>query len=230
MKRAAKNGAIGLILVAFLSLIPNIAAAQTTPDEYRTIAEEILEQPAYSDEQPGLIARLRQWIDEQVDLPSSDAERPELDGLSTPAFELTRSAILLVVSVVLIVLGASFLIKHRSTLRSRMNSVNEPPEFASATELEQLAEKARAAGDWAGAIRYRFRAGLARLERKGVIHYSPTLTSGEISKSLGDDDFDTLAATFDAITYGDATAAETDENGARSTWPRVIDRAGSDAS
>lgn len=217
------------LLIAGLFVIPVTALAQSSSDDYRSIAEEILEQPAYSDEQPGLIARFRQWALDQIDLPEISAERPEPEELESPTFQLGRSAILLVVAIAGIIWATSYFIKHRSGIRTQTSTEHMPNELPSAIELERLAEQARAAGDWASAIRFRFRAGVVRLEGKGAIQYSPTLTSGEISRDLDDTEFDDLANTFDAITYGDEAAGESDEITAKSAWPGVIDRAETDA-
>ena len=227
-----KRALFTMLLALALGIAPAMALAQSdTSDDFRAIAEDILDQPAYSDEQPGLIARLRQWIDDQIDTPTREAtEADAVDPLDAQRFQLGRSAVLIVVVIILLIWGTSFLIKYRSNIAGKRAVLEDTTEITSASELDRLAEQARAAGDWAAAIRYRFRAGVARLERKGALHYSPSLTSGEIARNLHDDEFDRLAETFDAITYGEAVAGEPDEDQARTAWPQVIDRAGKDAS
>jgi len=91
--------------------------------------------------------------------------------------------------------------------------------------LEREADAAERDGDLARAIRLRFRAGLIRLGDKGAITYRPSVTTGEVRRVLGSDDFDDLAQTFERIAYGGEEAHQPDIDSARRTWPRVLDEA-----
>jgi hypothetical protein len=92
-------------------------------------------------------------------------------------------------------------------------------------ELERDAARAEADGDFDLALRLRFRAGLLRLDRVGAIRYRPSLTSGQVARSLRSRDFEELAVTFDAIVYGGRPAASSDVIDARERWPRVLTEA-----
>jgi hypothetical protein len=92
-------------------------------------------------------------------------------------------------------------------------------------ELERRAEEAERAGDLDGALRLRFRAGLGRLARVGVVRPRPGLTNAAVSRTLRSPRFDELAADFDEIAYGGRPATDDDLVAARSTWPAVLEAA-----
>ena len=197
----------------------------TSSDEYRRIAEDILEQPAFSEQEPSVFSRIWQRISDLIDPPSFDRPSGPID-VAPSGLTYLRSGLLILSVVVLLVLGTRYIIKQRTNTATPLDGTPEDTDpRRSATELDHLAERARRSGNWAEAVQYRFRAGLARLERKGAILFSPTLTSGEISQRLDDPEFDELSTVFDAITYGASEAAEGDDASARQSWPGVIERA-----
>ena len=73
--------------------------------------------------------------------------------------------------------------------------------------------------------RLRFRAGLLRLGDRGAIAYRPSVTTGEVRRALGSENFDELARAFERVTYGGRAAEPPDLDAARTTWPRVLDEA-----
>jgi hypothetical protein len=89
-------------------------------------------------------------------------------------------------------------------------------------ELEAAAAAAESEGDFAGAVRLRFRAGVARLARAGVVDERPSLTSAEIRRRLRVPEFDEIAASFDRIVYGRRPATADDAAAARERWQRVL--------
>ncbi len=89
--------------------------------------------------------------------------------------------------------------------------------------LERDADHAAAHGDHARAVRLRFRAGLIRLDRDAdAITYHDGIGNAEVRRVVRNETFDSLADTFDEITYGDTPAEPTDEQQARQTWPSVV--------
>jgi len=198
---------------------------EATASDYRKLAEDILEQPAFSEQEPSVLSRIWQQISDLFDPPTFDRPTGSID-VAPSGLTFLRSGLLILAVVVLLVWGARYVIKQRTNAAAAVDGAPEDKDTRrSATELEHLADQARRSGNWAEAVRYRFRAGLARLERKGAILFSPTLTSGEISQELDDPEFDELSTVFDAITYGDSEAAEDDEASSRQSWPSVIERA-----
>lgn len=88
--------------------------------------------------------------------------------------------------------------------------------------LERRAEEAEGAGDYAAAVRLRFRAGLLRLDAREAIALRPSLTSGEVARRLRSSTFVGLAATFDAVAYGGARPGVEDARAARAGWQTVL--------
>jgi len=88
-------------------------------------------------------------------------------------------------------------------------------------ELDDGAAAAERAGDFALAVRLRFRAGLLRLEDGGLISGGRTHTSSQLAGVLHSPTFDSLARQLDAIVYAGVPAAAEDAGTARQGWPRV---------
>jgi hypothetical protein len=103
---------------------------------------------------------------------------------------------------------------------SARNAAREDP-----AALERAADEAERAGDYADALRLRFRAGLLRLGERGAIRYRPSLTTVEVRRALGDETFDDLASRFEEVAYGGDDAAPSDVTAARDGWRHVLDTA-----
>ena len=88
--------------------------------------------------------------------------------------------------------------------------------------LEREAARAERDGDWERAVRLRFRAGLLRLDRRDVIGYRPSLTTGEVARAVGSPAFDEVGERFDAIAYGGRPAEREDAEHARRAWAEVL--------
>ena len=95
-----------------------------------------------------------------------------------------------------------------------------------ADALERAADAAERDGDLDRAVRLRFRAGLLRLGDRGAIRYRPSVTTGEVRRTLGSQRFDDLAGTFEAVAYGGRAAEGPDVDASRREWPRVLEEAG----
>jgi hypothetical protein len=135
-------------------------------------------------------------------------------GLPWP---VTVLAIALVVGVVVGVV----MIRRRPKLDfeeigSAGQLANEDP-----MRLEELALQAERAGDLRAAVRLRFRAGVADLEKLGLINRGVTRTTRQLSDLLGSAEFDVLAEDLESIVYGGATATPEHAEVARSGWPVV---------
>ncbi len=90
--------------------------------------------------------------------------------------------------------------------------------------LEREADRAERDGEWERAVRLRFRAGLLRLDDRRVIAYRPSLTTGEVARSVGSPAFREVGERFDAIAYGGRTAEREDAEHARRGWAEVLTR------
>ncbi len=93
--------------------------------------------------------------------------------------------------------------------------------------LERLADEAEGRGELERALRLRFRAGLLRLARVEAIPEPETLTSRQLVRVLGSDQFGKLARDLDEVVYGGRPASRADVENARTGWPQVVARAGS---
>ncbi|MEY2471939.1 MAG: hypothetical protein QOK28_1268 [Actinomycetota bacterium] len=89
--------------------------------------------------------------------------------------------------------------------------------------LERAADDAERAGDFATALRLRFRAGVIRLQIDGRIRRGRTTTTRAIGRQLKLPAFDDLGRTFDAIAYGGAPASADDARVARENWRAVLE-------
>ena len=89
--------------------------------------------------------------------------------------------------------------------------------------LERAADDAERAGDYAAALRLRFRAGVIRLQHDGRIRRGRTTTTRAIGRQLRQREFDALGDTFDAVAYGGAAASAEDASAAREQWRHVLE-------
>jgi hypothetical protein len=90
--------------------------------------------------------------------------------------------------------------------------------------LEREAERAERDGDYGSAVRLRFRAGLLRLDRRHVIEYRPSLTTGEVARAVESPAFAEVGERFEAIAYGGREAGRDDADHARRGWAEVLAR------
>ena len=91
--------------------------------------------------------------------------------------------------------------------------------------LEREAERAERDGDWERAVRLRFRAGLLRLDRRQVLVYRPSLTTGEVARAVESPAFREVGDRFDEIAYGGRPAEREDAEAARRGWAEVLEAA-----
>jgi hypothetical protein len=132
----------------------------------------------------------------------------------------------LVVGILSVGLGVTqglLLVKRRTRIATRgisnrsLSSVTEDPD-----EIDRWAADAEDAGDHQKAVRLRFRAGLLRLQRAGVIVNQQAQTDRQLSASLHSPTFDGLADRHERILYAGDRATAADAATARTDWPRVL--------
>lgn len=143
-------------------------------------------------------------------------------GMMAAALQLVLGAGI----VVAVALGARWLIRRRSAAAPRDKPVPVealPP--VSPEELVDQAERASRAGDYATAIRLRFKAGIVRLGRRGVVVGGEHTTNPGISQQLDLEEFDRLASAFERVVYGGHEADAAVDSDSRDTWPTVIKKA-----
>lgn len=107
----------------------------------------------------------------------------------------------------------------RSRARWRSGRAVDPDQ------LERDALAAERDGDLELALRLRFRAGVVRLDRAGVVVDRPALTTGELTRRLPSPRLRRLADAFEEVAYGGRPATAGDLGEARAGWPRVLEEA-----
>jgi hypothetical protein len=134
-------------------------------------------------------------------------------------------ALCLVALAVAVAALASLMLRRRArlgALRPERQAVRgEDPR-----QLDLDADSAEAAGDLETAVRLRFRAGLARLERGGLVAGRDTKTSADLAAVLRSPAFEQLAADLESIVYAGNEAGAEQAAAARALWPRVAEEAG----
>jgi hypothetical protein len=135
------------------------------------------------------------------------------------------------VLVAAVVLGISIWLATRSVRRRAAAGASAEEAAATAGEadagsLERRADAAEQAGDYASAVRLRFRAGLLRLDERGAVAVTSSTTTREVARALRSRDFDLVAAGFDRVAYGDAEPEPADADLQRSGWRRILETTG----
>jgi hypothetical protein len=110
--------------------------------------------------------------------------------------------------------------------RARIAAKAPPPELKiereDPAELERAAAGAEQRGELELAVRLRYRAGLNRLEAKGIISNRFSRTDGQLRLAVRDPLFDDLADRHQSITYGSQPASPGDVEMAKDAWPKVL--------
>jgi hypothetical protein len=139
------------------------------------------------------------------------------DGL-LPGGNGVRNFAMILAAVAVAVLLARFLIARKQRKLVSAQSILEP-QFSSG-HWDRLADEAYAKGDFREAIVFRFRSGIARLER-GPQPAAPRQTNHTIATSAPAT-FPPLGTTFDAVRYGDSEGSSADAERAKEQWPNVV--------
>jgi hypothetical protein len=176
-------------------------------DEAREAARRELADPAYSQDDPGLLERALIW-----------AER-EVSELLARAAEATPGGWRGLVVLVLIVIIMAVVVRYHVGPMARRAARSRDALFGaaeiSADDHRRLAEQATRRRDWAEAVRERLRAIVRALEERDLLEprlgrtaHEAALEAGRVLPDLSSDLL-RAAATFDGVWYGGrpATAA-----------------------
>ena len=218
--REAMDGARGAELEQRARLIAAGAAAEATGSaEARAEARRVLEQRRYHGaELPRPFAGPLGWLGERA--------QPVIDWINDRGVDVPGGPLELWMILSAGVLLAALTVTG-TTIRRRALAIERAREAAlPATDdpraLEREAERAERDGEWERAVRLRFRAGLLRLDRRRVIVYRPSLTTGEVARAVESPAFREVGERFDAIAYGGRPAEREDAEHARSGWAEVL--------
>lgn len=210
------------------------AAPAPTPDQARRDAIEILNGNAFRPKsEPRPLRGVLSWIGDAfawIGNKLSPLGRPFV-WVWQHTFGLLSGLFAWVVIIAVIVAVVVFIARHfqqRAVARDLLHPAPFDPfrEGDDTRTIEQLESEAAAAerdGDYALAVRLRFRAGLLRLERDAdAIVLRPGLTTREVRSTLVSTRFDDLANTFEMITYGEHPAPASAASDAEQQWPVVV--------
>jgi Domain of unknown function (DUF4129) len=164
----------------------------------------------------GMLERLADWLAPLLDV------IPALDDLVPGGRPVVWALLLLLVGGIAALLAARTL-RRRVTGGAALRAaggqvtVQEDPDA-----LDRRAREAAERGDHELALRLGFRAGLARLDRRGVLELRPSLSTAAVARELRSPQFDRAAARFDEVVYGRRPAAAGDVEAAREAWSAVL--------
>jgi hypothetical protein len=160
----------------------------------------------------GIFVRLGDWVESLIGV--------------LPGGRVSGWALIVAVGVALTAAVATWVggRRRRAAAARRVAGPGDVPGAAivGPGELERQAADAERAGDLDAAIRLRFAAGLLRLDGADAIVLRPSLTSGDVGRTLRSPRYDGLARTHDAVAYGGRHAAGDDATEAREGWPEVV--------
>ena len=164
---------------------------------------------------------------------TSDVFSPVLRVLEIPFRALARyigttGALVLALAVlaVIVALVTTLIARRRSRIGDERAADSLARTAGNPEDLDRRAAEAERSGDLDRAVRLRFEAGLARLERRGLVSERATRTSGDLSASLGSPSFDRLASDLEAIVYAERPAVPDQVEASRALWPHVPEEAG----
>jgi hypothetical protein len=192
------------------------------PDEARRNAQHILSDGRFhSTSTPRPLRGPLKWLGDRLDTLFSPIGR-FLQSIPTPIWYLVLAGLIGLVAWVV-----TRAVRRRSAPSVRKSTARrDADEHEDADALERAADAAERDGDLARAVRLRFRAGLLRLGDRGAIHYRPSVTTGEVRRTLESERFDGLAGTFEAVAYGGRAADRPDVDESRREWPHVLEESG----
>ncbi len=209
-------------------LPPPLSTSSSFSSTARRQAAHILSQPPFTsrptrslDPLGGVLHTVGRWI--------RDALRPLSwlwDHISSSLHGVFGSSTAYVLGAFGVAVGAGIavLLVRRRSRHSPAEAVTlRVTEREDASVLERAAAEAEAGGDLDGAVRLRFRAGLARLEAAGIIASRLVTTTDQVRQRLRNDTFDDLAHSHETIVYAGRHASARDAAEARERWPRLLD-------
>jgi len=222
--REALAGAKGGEIMERARLIVASTGAEPggSPADARRDAQQVLDARRYKGAQvPRPLAGPIAWLGDRI--------QPAIDWINDRGAIVPGGPIVLWMALAGVVLLAAAGITSQ-TIRRRALAIERArtaalPATEDPHQLERAAERAERDGDWELAVRLRFRAGLLRLDRRRVLVYRPSLTTGEVARATGSRSFAEIGDRFDAIVYGGRAAEQEDAEAAKRGWAAVLSEA-----
>ena len=196
--------------------------APADPQTLQDQAREILQQNRFHGRRtPGPFRGILEWLGDRF-APVLRLFEP-VGGFFIEVWANTVARIALIA----IVLGLAALLSLVAIRRRTASAVVRSARHALGESddpgvLEDAADQAERGGDYAMALRLRFRAGVIRLQLAGRVRRGRTTTTHALARQLHSPAFDDLGRTFDAVAYGGSAATPDDARAAREQWQRVL--------
>lgn len=228
-----------LMLTLSLGLLPALSLAQETPDssQVKTSLNRILSSQEFQPEttREGFLSRTARWLQEQWDRLQHLLQR--LFGNRRMGTDLSFVGRPMVYAIVLLLALLLLMVVIRAMMQRRKQTTEEESERSvfEEEELEPIVVEpepwlqeatARAnAGDYRGAVRALFIAGLMQMDRAGLIRFERARTNGDYLRAVRRqgaravyEQLLPFARGFERIWYGDASADESDYRQARADY------------
>lgn len=172
---------------------------ETSAEEARQAADEVLSDPAFDRPPPGALARARDWFFDRID-----------DVFEAIAGSGGGGVVGWVVVGVLVVAALLLAVRLTRGVQREPGAVVATPGGPARPATDWLAEAARleSAGDWRGGLRCRHRALVASLAARGLVDEVPGRTTGEYRVEVARrvpavaPDFDGATSLFELAWYG----------------------------
>jgi uncharacterized protein DUF4129 len=222
--RAALADARGQEIPARTRLIAALVGerAQGSPAADRQRAATVLDERRFKGAQlPQPLKKPLEWLGDRI--------KPAFDWINNSggSFPGGSLALWLTLAVAIVLATGSITgttIRRRALAIERAEAAAVPPTD-DPHALERMADRAEKEGEFERAVRLRFRAGLLRLDRRHVLVYRPSLTTGEVARAIKAPAFAEVGARFDEIAYGGRPAEREDAEAARQGWKAVLAQA-----
>jgi hypothetical protein len=221
--RAALSSARGREVTARTRLLVQVLGEQEgTPAADRRQAAAVLDERRFKGATlPQPLKKPLQWLGDRIE--------PIATWLNDRGTVVPGGPVVLwMILAALVVIAAGSL--TGTTIRRRALAIERAlaaavPEADDPNALERTADRAEQDGDYERAVRLRFRAGLLRLDRRRVLAYRPSLTTGEVARAIRAPAFAEIGARFDEIAYGGREAEREDAEAAKRGWKDVLAQA-----
>jgi hypothetical protein len=222
--RAALAGARGREITERTRLIAAVVGAPQdgSPAGDRRRAAQVLEDRRFKGaELPRPFAKPIAWLGDRVEpiLSWIDDRGADVPGGPLALWMALAGLVLLAAG------GVTTTSIRRRALAIERERAAAVPEAENPNALERAADRAERDGDWERAVRLRFRAGLLRLDRRHVLVYRPSLTTGEVARAIDAPAFAEIGGRFDEIAYGGRPAEREDAEAAKRGWKDVLAQA-----
>ena len=203
--------------------MPRRAALVVDPGAARREAQHILSDGRFrSSDTPRPLRGPLHWLGDRIE--SVFGALGRLFGSVSGVVWLTVAAFVFVVIVWALVRARRR--RARAPTARRAVSNLGSPTAKTPTRWNASADRPNAMATSLARLWLRFRAGLLRLGGRGAIGYRPSVTTGEVRRTLGSPRFDDLAGTFVAVTYGVSIADPPDVDAARRVMAERARRVG----